>query len=307
MREKYPFSPLALFFFALFILSPLPGQAAETTLIPKEFIESHLKDYSEEEIKLIKVDFSNIRQLCFRDILTPKGQKIYVATAAGPGASKSTILEQYIHDKPNFAYLDPDQRSLKYMINTYLQEFTPYKIAQASTVKPLLQKAYDKWRGGSNYIASTLINEAFAKGFNIAHGTTSTGAHVKNLYKKLKEKGYKIVLLLCNTTDEDRIAALQHRVKDQCFCQVDPEDVVNKGKAYPERFVDYFTYGDEIYLYWIGDFQKGATLAASLERGKKMQVYDQKALEKVIAQYDQGREGKDLQPLQELITAFENG
>ena len=171
--------------FSMALITIAPTHASESPLIPNDFVQSHLKDYSEEETNLITDDLSDIRQLCFRGVSGPNGTKVYVATAGGPGASKSTILETYLHDKPNFAYLDPDQRSLKYMINTYQQEFTNYNIAQASGIKPLLQKAYDKWRGGSNYIASTLINEAFSNGYNIAHGTTSTSPHVNRNPVKL--------------------------------------------------------------------------------------------------------------------------
>jgi len=30
-----------------------------------------------------------------------------VATAGGPGASKSTILETYLHNNPGFVYIEP--------------------------------------------------------------------------------------------------------------------------------------------------------------------------------------------------------
>gem|GEM_PF-568559 len=288
----------------LFSLS-LETMANQPTLIPNGYVQSFLKDYAENEKELIKDDLENVKKLCFRGIAVTQGQKAYVATAGGPGSSKSTILEVYLHDKPNFAYLDPDQRALKFMINTYLQEFTNYKIRQTPDMKALLQKAYDKWRGGSNYIASTLINEAFEKGYNIAHGTTSTSEHVAKLYEQLKKNNYKITLLLCNSTDKNRVASLQYRFKNQCFCQVDPDDIVKKGKMFPERFPVYFQYADEIHLYWINDFLKGAVLAATLIKGHKMIIHDKSAMAKITKQYEKDRKGKPLESLQDLIKKFE--
>lgn len=296
------------FIFALFsiaVITTTQVHASQEPAVPAQFLQDQIKDYSANEVRLIDDDLSNIRNLTFRGLSSPAGEKIYVATAGAPGASKSTVLETYIKGKSDFAYVDPDQRSLKLMINTYLQDFTPLKIAEASSMKPLLQGAYDKWRGGSIYIASTLLNEALGKGYNVAHGTTSTGAHMGQLYEKLKAKGYKIVLLLCNSTDTNRVAALKHRVEDQCMCQVDPDDIVNKGKVFPDRFADYFKYGDEIQLYWIDNFAKGPVLAATLERGKKMQILNQTALQQLTAEYDRSRKEKNLQSLQQLITTFE--
>lgn len=289
----------------LFSLSQ-KAMADQPSLIPSDFVQSFLKEYSQNEKELIKDDLENIRKLCFRGISAAEGQKTYVATAGGPGSSKSTILETYLVDKPNFAYLDPDQRALKFMINTYLQEFTNYNIRKVKDMKVLLQQAYDKWRWGSNYVASTLINEASAKGYNIAHGTTSTSEHVTKLYEQLKKNNYKITLLLCNSTDKNRIASLQYRFKNQCFCQVDPKDVIKKGKMFPERFLVYFQYADEIQLYWIDDFLKGAVLAATLIKGQPITVHDKGALQKITKQYDHDRKDKELEPLQDLIKKFES-
>lgn len=306
-KYKNVFFRSFIYFICCLLSIKSAATAMDETLIPSDYVRSFLKDYSQTEKELIRDDFDNIKKLCFRGITAPEnGEKTYVATAGGPGASKSTILETYLHDKPNFAYLDPDQRALKFMINTYLQDFTNYKIRETSNMPVLLQNAYEKWRGGSNYIASSLINEAFSKGYNIAHGTTSTSEHVTKLYERLKKNNYKITLLLCSSTDANRVASLQHRVKSQCFCQVDPNDIVKKGKMFPDRFPDYFQYADEIQLYWIGDFLKGGILAATLTKGNKAIVHDQAALQKITAQYEKDGQGKNLAPLQELIKKFES-
>ena len=102
---------------------------------------------------------------------------------------KSTILETFLKENSeegeNFVYVDPDVRGLKFMINTYLEDVGPYAISKSTEYA---KKAYEKWRGASNYIANTLFNEAYVQGLNIAHGTTATVAEVTNLYKNLKWK-----------------------------------------------------------------------------------------------------------------------
>ena len=288
----------------LFSLS-LEVLADHATLLSSDFVQSFLKEYSQEERALLQDDLENIRKLCFRGISAPEEQKTYVATAGAPGAGKSTILETYLHDKSNFVYLDRDQRALKFMINTYCQELTNYKIRKISDMKILLQKAYEKWREGSVYIVSTLINEALEKGYNIAHGTTSTNEQVAPLFEQLKKNNYKIILMLCYSTEQNRENALQYRIKNQCFYQADPHEAAERAKVFPERFPLYFQYADEIQLYWIDHFLKGAVLAATLIKGQKMTLYERAALQKISHQYDQDRKGKKLESLQELIQKFE--
>lgn len=276
-------------------------------LVPGNLIKESLKGYTEEEIKLIYEDYRNIKSLCFRNMTSAKDNPIYIGTAGGPGASKSTILEYYLRDKPNYTYLDPDQRALRYMINTYLQEFTNHKISQIADPTKLLQNAYNKWRGASNYIASSLLNEAYANRYNIAHGTTATSPHISSFFKNLKNKSYKIVLLLCYSTDENRVNALNNRAEKQFFLQVDPDDIVKKGKMFPERFKDYFQYADEIHFYWTDKFNEGSKHAASLVRNSDIKIHDAAAMEKFTQQYEHDRNAlnkNEIFPLEVLIREF---
>jgi len=278
--------------------------------IPQEVVQKFLNGYSESELELIQDDLTNIRKLCFRNT-TPmmSGEKIYLATAGGPGAGKSTLLEIYLRNKKNFVYLDPDQRALRFMINTYLQEFTNAKVSEnkvhtRTDWMKLLDKAYTKWRGSSNYIASTLLNEAFKEGYNIAHGTTSTSDQIGSLYQKLKDKEYKIHLLLSYATDDNRVKSLEHRTNNQNFTQNQPNDSVIKGKLFSDRFPIYFQYADEMEIYWVDHYLENATLAATLIRGKGMTVHNQNALKKFTEQYDDDRKNKPLKPLKEYMEDF---
>jgi len=89
-------------------------------------------------------------------------------------------------------YLDPDPRTLKFMVHTYYaQSLSPLVISQAKDYNEVIKNAYDKWRYGSNYIVLTLFEEAIAKGRSIIYGTTSTGAHIPNFFAKLKKMTIK--------------------------------------------------------------------------------------------------------------------
>ncbi len=313
------------------------------SLLPTDYIQNLLlndgKGYSVEEIELINDDFDNIKKLVFRNISQPTlDSHTYVATAGGPGSSKSTLLEKYRLNMPNYVYLDPDQRVLKLMTNTYLQEFTNAKISKAGIKtrknwEDYLYKAYSKWRSSSNYIVSRLLNEAYDKGYNIFHGTTSTSPQIEEIYKNLKQKGYKIVLLLCYSTDENRVLALQHRTEVLGFYRLVPEEIVSKGKVFPERFPIYFKYADEIQFYWVDNFLKGETLAATLYKNpgkidkdinpnkelnnndlktvlsrqyknKSLNIVNAAAFKKFTDKYGEDSEGRNLISLETLINEF---
>lgn len=292
-----------LIMFGLFFgLPTFVTLATAPNLIPNSYVESFLKDYSQEEMNLIEDDLIHINKLCFRNHAPAMGQPVYVATAGGPAASKSTILETWLVNNPHFIYVDPDSRALRLMTNTYLQSLTYYSISKASSYQDLLKSAYNKWRAASNYIASTLLNNAFEKGYHIAHGTTSTAKEVAQLYSRLKDKNYKIVLLLCGSSDGNRVKAIRNRSSVQGFVQVTEEDTIKKAKLFPERFPVYFQYADELHFYWTEDFSKGSVKAATFDKTKGLIVENQQAYDRFVKWYNQERqETKGLEPFGSFI------
>src|SRR3972149_10066678 len=149
-------------------------------------IEAHLKDYNDEEKGAIEQDLQIVKSICLPEIDQKLDHKkpVYLATAGGPGARKTTILERFVKEHPYFAegaYIDPDQRTLKFMAHTYYsRSLSALSIAEYPNYALATKAAYEKWRGGSNYIALTLLEEAFAQGRSIVHGCTSTGEHIPN-------------------------------------------------------------------------------------------------------------------------------
>src|SRR3990167_10483221 len=130
-----------------------------------------------------------------------------------------------------------------------------------------VKNAYEKWRGGPNFIALTLLEDAFLHKRNIAHGTTSTGEHNPKFLAKVKDAGYDITLLLCSCEDAFRKKAIQYRNEEQKFYQSSPEDALNKGKFFPQRMSAYFTYADTLYLFWSDDLSVRERLAAVFSGG----------------------------------------
>ncbi len=128
------------------------GLHAELFFTP-QMIASHLEGYTDSEIGLIKKDLDVVRSICLagtRNVDT----RFYLATAGGPGARKTTILEKFVSTHPEYqegVYLDPDPRTLKYMVHTYYaRSLNPLVISTAENYDQVIRNAYDKWRAGSN-------------------------------------------------------------------------------------------------------------------------------------------------------------
>lgn len=280
-----------------------PQTSTDIFLVPPQIVNGFLEQgYSSAQKDLIKKDLEIIRDLSFCGKVAAQERPVYIASSGGPGACKSTILENFLQTKENFVYVDPDIRALKHMVYTYMQELTPYKVSQAQSYKDLLVHAYNVWRPASNYIANQLINEAYEKNFNIAHGTTLTSPSIELFFKKLQQKNYKIILLLCYASSETRIKIDEHRTQAQAFFQVDPQDIVTKGAFFPQRFPLYFKYADEIHFYWTQDLQAWTKYAAIYEKKKPFVVHDEQAWKAFLNQYDNDRKELDLISFQDIIS-----
>lgn len=262
-----------------------------------KMIDSHLSSYTTEEVELIKKDLEVVRSITFKEG-EPKEKPLYLATAGGPGARKTTILERFMASHPEMcsqmAYLDPDQRALKFMAHTYYsRSLCASEIAKYPIHLAAAKAAYEKWRGGSNFITLTLLEEAFAQKRDIAHGTTSTGEIVGTLLSKIKEAGYHITLLLCSCEDDLRVHSIQYRNEEQKFYQSTPEDAVTKGKFFPLRMPIYFKYADTLYLYWSDNLSTQERLAAIIQ-DKKIQILDAEAYILFVNKYERDRKEQNL-------------
>lgn len=256
-----------------------------------EMISLHLREYSDEDLSLLEKDLKVVRSVCFEGTCKCK-KRFYLATGGGPGARKTTILEKFVSTHPEYrrgVYLDPDTRTLKFMVHTYYaRSLTPLVIATTGSYDQVIKNAYEKWRAGSNYIVLTLLEEAFAGGRGIIYGTTSTGAHVPDFFTKLKENDYQIVLLLCSCPDNMRYQAVDYRNNVVRFYQSSPEDAVAKGTLFSERMGTYFAHADQIYFYWSDNLLAPERLAAIWSHGK-LEILDSDAMQCFIDKYEADR------------------
>ena len=307
------FPPMRKTFFCLFALL-LPSFATAELFFSPLMISGHIKDYNAEEKAAIQKDLTCVRSVCLGQEPSNEERKpVYLATAGGPGARKTTILERFLAAHPQFssaAYLDPDQRALKFMLHTYYsQSLSAVAIAKHPDFVHAQKAAYEKWRGASNYITLTLLEEAFATKRDIVHGATSTGEHIFNFLSKVKEAGYEIVFLLCSAEDSFRQKAIEYRNEQQKLYQSTPEDAVVKGKVFPLRTPAYFTYADTLYIYWSDDLETTERLAAVLKEGK-LQVLDEEAYRRFVEKFERDRallirEGKRLLSWEELLQTYQ--
>jgi hypothetical protein len=254
-------------------------------------IASHLKGYSEEEMALLNKDLDVVRSVCLGGTVNAS-PRFFLATAGAPGARKTTILERFVSMHPEYqqgVYLDPDPRTLKFMAHTYYaQSLSALVVSNAQSYDEVIKNAYTKWRGGSNYIVLNLLEEAFALGRSVIHGTTSTGGHIPVFFGKLKENGYQITLLLCSCEDEVRYDAVDHRNKVVRFYQSSPEDAVSKGTLFPQRMGAYFAYADQLYFFWSDRVFEQERLAAIWQDGN-LEIIDEKAMQCFIDKYEADR------------------
>jgi hypothetical protein len=279
-------------------------------------ISTHLESYNEEEKAEIAKDLEVVRSICFAAEEVAQNvndRPFYLATAGAIGSRKSTILERFMQSHPAYAqaiYLDPDQRTLKFMAHTYYaQSLNALRVGATGDYLSTRKAAYEKWRGASNFIALTLLEEAFANRDNVIYGTTSTGGHIPEFMQRLKASNYQTVLLLCSCEDDVRKAAVEYRNLQERFYQSTPEDALAKGLFFPQRMPAYFTYADTLYIYWSDDLFSTERFAAVLENGQ-LTVNDAAALELFVNKYEKDRtdlqtQGKDLPAWSELVQNYQ--
>lgn len=299
--------------FQIFLAYPLVASlnAWAEDLIPQATIDRLITGYSPQEQVRIQDDLISIRKLVFRDKKPAEGQKpVYLASAGAPGARKTTILETYLHNHSQFlsaVYIDPDQRALKYM-HTYQDSLSNHHImnAKSRSLSKVREQAYNYWRNASNYIANTLLNEAFNGRYDIAHGTTLTGPHSGDLLQKLRNAGYEIQLVLCFAPESFRNEAVEFRNQVQGFYQSTPSDFAEKSILFYKRMPIYLSHADLLYFHWSESIDKPIALAAQMKPAQKqLVIHRDHDFKKITYVYDEAsQKDKTLVSWKELVTSY---
>lgn len=266
--------------------------SGKAIIFDQTYLDHMLTEYSEEEQEAIRSDLAVVDEICFKGKSAREDGLLYIATAGAPGACKSTILEHILAEEPRFAntvYIDPDQRGLKFMVHTYYsRSMSLGEIAKAPSFAECQRVAYSKWRGGSNFIATSLLEKSVQGHYDIAYGTTMTGPNIARLFSLLKGEGYHITLVLCGCEDSVRFKSIHHRNTVQGFCQTTPDDEVAKGRWFPIKMPIYFEFADELRVYWSDSFDTDEILAAVFST-EGLRVVNQEAYDRFIAKYERDR------------------
>lgn len=300
---------LRLFLFiATAILACLSWMSLQAELFfTPQMIATHLETYTDKEIHLLKKDLKVVRSVCFGDDIHLTENRFYLATAGSPGARKTTILERFVSAHPKYqggVYLDPDPRTLKFMVHTYhAQSLTHLVISETPDYYQVIKNAYEKWRAGSNYIVLNLFEAAAEEGYSIIHGTNLTGTHIPEFLAKLKEHDYQIVLLLCSCPNDLRKEAIEYRNQVVRFYQSSPEDAIAKGKFFPQRMEAYFNYADVLFFYWSDQLFSPERLAGVWQNGK-LEIHDYEAMQRFAEKYEADRASLATEELR--IPSFES-
>jgi len=247
---------------------------------PKEAIRASFlpKKYDAQDLQKIWEDFWFLKEQTFANA---EKSTEYIATAGGPSAGKSTILEEHLSSNPNkFAYIDPDRSCLQKMPNSYLADLENNRRDVAG--------AYDHWREASNLLANVFLAYAIDQGYAIAHGTTMTSPHIATMLSFLKNHDYTRVLQHVNCPDDVRLSTEEIRRQGGIF-QCTDEDLINKGVDFHKRLGDYLANSDKVIFYYRPSIE--TTIVAATKDSDGLKVENPGAFEKIANLYNEAIEG----------------
>jgi hypothetical protein len=234
----------------------LPRTVLESFLSGKAF--DHPEAYTEEEAERLRSDINALYQTLLAR--KPIRENVAIITAGAPGAGKTVKLTQELEahasNGRNYAYICPDDVCLKNQTRTYVAD-----IASSDASLTARQKAYNKWRPGSNAATHLILGNLIREKYAFYFGSTSSGPATGKFFEFLKAQGYTIRLIHVSAPDEVRWGSIQER--DKGFVQTTESDVKEKGLLLPQRICDTFLkYADEIEFYYRAEVKQDATLAA---------------------------------------------
>lgn len=247
---------------------------------------ANLSGYQEHEKEEIERDLQVVRSVCRVKEAVSKERPFYLAAVGDQGSRKSTILERFLVEHPEYqtgVYLDPYQRALKFMVHTYhAQSLSALQAASKVRYLDVHKAAYEKWNDASQYITSTLLNEVVQKKADLIHGTSLPDPA---FLKQLKAAGYQIILVLCYSKDDVRRDAIEYQQEQQRLYAGPPI-----SSSFAEKMGSYFQCADTVYLYWSDDLLTEEGFAATLDQGEmKIGVGCYCFLDKFITNYEQDR------------------
>jgi hypothetical protein len=226
---------------------------ANEHFLAKDVNRKLLARYSTDELSLIYADLLSLQESLFAGATKAP---IYLATAGGPGAGKSTVLEGYMKNSEiQFVYADPDRAALLRMEKTYK--------ADLAAKKRTPEEAYNHWRDASNFLANYFLAKALRNGYAVAHGTTMTApaAVLEKIFATLKNVYGRKIHLLHITCNEAVREESEHARRARGVVQCTWEDFHNKNTAFFARLPQYLV-ADQVDFYYRSKLDNAACVAS---------------------------------------------
>ena len=192
-----------------------------------------------------------------------KKRPVFLSTAGAPGTGKSHYIEHLDHGLEQFVYVDPDRVCLP-AIQAY------HTLNQTDS-----ERAYQKFRDASNFMANFMLIRAVSERKHIVYGTTASSDRVKTIYQHLRGAQYVIDIRVLFADQKLRLGAINHR--NQNHVQVSEADVFGKEAPILERLFDaYVPYADQVILMLNhGDYWKGqGTLENIIKVQTRLGLFD---------------------------------
>ena len=133
----------------------LPQNLLEGFLSGKAF--DNPNNYTHEESERLREDINTLYQRIIS--ANPGKENMAIITAGAPGAGKTFKLKQDLAANPlKYAYVCPDDVCLQNQTNTYQAD-----IKAGDSSFDARQKAYNKWRPGSNAATHLILGNLIAR------------------------------------------------------------------------------------------------------------------------------------------------
>lgn len=226
---------------------------------------------------------------------------IWISTAGGPGAGKSTAIFQNVAKLfdidveknawsegslktaskaifPNipFALISPDKRSLQ-------------AIAACENADGAIDdEFYKKWWNALYFLSGVTTNASLAYGKNAIYDTTFTSEKAINSVTQARENGYYTATLMLGASDEVRQQSVQKR--NEAYVQVFPHNVNKQNDVFAGNIPKIFSLSDEVILAWRDDVAVSGYHVACVQGNQRLTVIDENGFEAFCNTYPVAKE-----------------
>lgn len=282
-------------------VAPVPVSALHRFLFgsidPKTGKDAPGHAYTPDEIETV-LKLAVEQRAAAGQISRYQGKKLWITSAGGPGAGKSTALLQWVAQL--FEIKVPDdywhEASLSEAIKLIFSEIPAIfispdrggllSLAQCLRGTPTSDEAfYLKWRWASNFLSGLATNLAKTRDLSAVHDTTlSSEAGLKNL-EQAKKDGRYIAALLQGAPLDTREEAAHRRNVINGFYQSLPANVIDQDRSFAKNLPRIVGLADQVVIGWRDGVGNTAQHVAKIFDGKTLVVLNEKGFQNYCVLY----------------------